>query len=340
MDGRMHRRRLATALTLIVALVASLGAVDFGSVAAQERGVRVIEADAPLVAAAPLAVPVGGAAGLARGAVLGQAAPTDEPSIVVNGLGQSAAPAETAELQFLLSAGGYDPFGLPVPASEENPPSEEVEGEAEASPAVGTPSADNPDPAGVEPEQGPARVTEEALEPVVDALLGEGLAEEQIVLVVSPALTSFFGPGGPGGARIDVTIEDPALEVVNDLVNLVGDVSDENDLLIQQVGVLYDVADCTDLEREARDEAIADARGQAEQLAELLGVSLGEMLQASENSFLFPRFSTQEGGCAPNPDQGFYGPGAGITFPPLDPLQPAEAKAYSTVTMIFAIEGQ
>jgi len=178
MDGRAQSRRLATALTLIVALVASLGAVGFGSDAAQARGVRVIEADAPLVAAAPLAVPVGAAAGLARGAVLGQAAPTDEPSIVVNGLGQSAAPAETAELQFLLSAGGYDPFGLPVPASEENPPSKEVEGAAEASPAVGTPSVDNPNPAGVEPEQGPARVTEETLEPVVDALLAEGIAEE------------------------------------------------------------------------------------------------------------------------------------------------------------------
>jgi hypothetical protein len=336
MDRRTRRRRLAAALTLVVALAATLGAVGSGSVAAQARGDRVIEADAPLVAVAP----TGGVAGVARGAVLAQPAPTDEPSIVVNGLGQSAAPAETAELQFLLSAGGYDPFGLPVPASEENPASQAVEGEAEASPAVGTPSADNPDPAGVEPEAGPARVTEEALQPIVDALLDEGVAEEEIVLVVSPALTSFFGPGGPGGARVDVTIEDPSLEAVNNLVNLIGDVSDENELLIQQVGVLYDVADCTDLEREARDEAIADARGQAEQLAELLGVTLGEMLQASENSFFFPRFSGQEGGCAPNPDQSFYGPGAGITTPPFDPLEPAEAQAYSTVTMIFAIDGR
>ena len=69
----------------------------------------------------------------------------------------------------------------------------------------------------------------------------------------------------------------------------------------------------------------------------MLGVELVELLQAVEPPFVFAPFSSREGGCAPNPDYGLYGPGAAITAPPFDPLQPAEAKAYSQVSLLFAI---
>ena len=281
--------------------------------------------------------PGGGTAGGAT-RVRAQISPTDEPTLVVTGLGQVGAPAETAIIQMLFSTGGYDPLGMAVPTTGEEPAVTAVPGEAEASPAPGAePNAAGPQPRGQEAAQGPARVTEEALEPMVQALTGAGVAEDKVTVIVSPALSSFFGPGGPGGGRVDAEIARPSLEQVNDLINAAADAADANGMILQQVGVLYDVADCAPLEREAKLETIANGRAQAEEMAALLGAELVALLQAVENPFVFPPFSGREGGCAPNPDYGLYGPGAAITAPPFDPLQPAEAKAYSQVTMVFTI---
>jgi len=119
------------------------------------------------------------------------------------------------------------------------------------------------------------------LVPVVEAITGAGIASDAIAVTI-PASTSIFGPGGPEIAEVGVTIDQPQSGAMVELVSAVTAAAQQSGLSVLHVGSRYEAADCVALLQEARDAAIADAKLRAEGLAQALGVTLGELVQAGE----------------------------------------------------------
>jgi hypothetical protein len=142
---------------------------------------------------------------------------------------------------------------------------------------------------------------------------------------------------------ITATVASPTTEVVETIVNAASEAAIDNGLAIFEAGALYSLADCAAPTREARTQAIANAREQAAELAELLGVDLGEMLQASDygQGAYNPFALAGAEGCTSAGDSfgsSVFAGGIGLTVPPFNPAQPAEARVVSAVSMVFAIE--
>jgi uncharacterized protein YggE len=120
---------------------------------------------------------------------------------------------------------------------------------------------------------------------------------------------------------------------VSNQVNVtVRDVSKLGDILDQAVsaganniyGVYFEVSDPSQLEAAAREKAIADAKARAESLAQLSGVSLGEVLTISEVI----------GGPGPVIERAVVGMGGGGGTP----IQPGETQVNVSVQVTYAIK--
>lgn len=233
------------------------------------------------------------------------AAESPTRGITVIGYGQSSVPAETAVLQMLAS---QVEFGGPRP----------------------------PDPGAT-----PGAEEREAVVPMVDALVAAGVAEEDIEVVVRPVVGQFYGPGGPGVARVDVRIDSPTPERVREVIDagIVG--AAEEDLVLYQIGVGYGVADCAPLERQAREAALANALARAELQAELMGMPLGEAVAASDVPVNYPEaLAAYYGGFAPtqvacSPPAPAPTTGAPVSVPPYDPSDEAEVNVYAQVAVTY-----
>ncbi|MGH2562821.1 MAG: SIMPL domain-containing protein [Thermomicrobiales bacterium] len=225
--------------------------------------------------------------------------------ITVAGIGEASAPAETARLQLLIVSGDF--FGG-MPAEELGP---------DASPA-----AEEVD-------------MEAALAPIVDALVAEGVDEAAISIVVSPIGGDRFGGGGSAG-RLDLSLADPTRESLNALLAAADAAATDQELLLTQVGIAYEMEDCAAIEREARQAAIDDARARAEVQAELLGVQIGPITASTESPYFGP-FS--ESGCGFTDGGSFYSEGFGlpVTLPSYDPGAAPEVEVYVVLSLTFAI---
>jgi uncharacterized protein YggE len=219
-----------------------------------------------------------------------------EPGIAAVGFGQAAAPADAASLQFLIGPSQSAMMGGPT-----------------------------------------SSVTADQLDPIVQALVDAGAAEEAIeVTVPSAAGGFFFGPGGPEIGEIRVAVEQPEPGQLADLVQAARAAAGQAGLGVYYVGATFEVDDCEALLQAAREAAVADARVRAEGLAEALGATLGDLVQASETPYFGP---TGAGGCVEGvpPEaagSGPYGPG---TEPLFDPSAGPVAVAYVQVTLTFAL---
>lgn len=258
----------------------------------------------------PGRLPLGGVALALLALVVGtnpaaaaQIAPNGEPVISVTGTGEAIAAAETARYQF--SIGPSDPFasfGGPPPAAIEvdeagipvNATPEAADGDVDLDP-----TSDETTGFEVEAPTAPQPLTEEDLEPILEAMADAGVDRAAILVNVSPGATG-SGQFGPGGGLIEATVDDPDAAAVADVVAAVTEAADDAGLFVQHAGVEYDLADCSALVREARHSAIDDARAQAEELAELLDVTLGDpVLVADYGSF--GREQSADEGCPPTP---------------------------------------
>lgn len=252
-----------------------------------------------------LAAFVGVAAGPAS-ALAQEAAEAPTRGITTNGYGEAAAPAETAIMQLLLTREDYGPPRPPRPSA--------------------TPGAEE----------------RELTVPILDALIEAGLTEEDLEVVLNPVVGQYYNIGGPGIARIDVAVDEPTRERILDLINAAVPVAAQQGVLIGQVGVGYNVADCLALERAAREDAVSDARDRAEIQAELLDAELGDAvastdLPPSESSALvyFGRAISSEAGCAPPAPS--ITEGNSVNLPPFDPAGEAEVEVFAQVAITFEV---
>jgi uncharacterized protein YggE len=230
--------------------------------------------------------------------------------IQATGIGTASAPAQTAHLQILLGSSGF--FAT---------------GPMEMTP--GTPSIDLP-PAG---PMGQVSLSVEQLAPVIDVIAAAGITEDAIEVTI-PAASSPFGPGGPETAEIRAAIDQPQGEDLATLVAAIRATAPNGGLTVLHVGARYEAADCAALVQQARDAAIADANQRAEGLAQGLGVTLGELLQASESPYFGP---TGTDSCAPAGTAGDFGPYGPGTEPAFDP-DSTEATVIVQVTLTYAID--
>lgn len=263
---------------------------------------------AAVMAAVLTVAAVGSGFGAARAAAQGS---TTAPvgGITVIGYGEASAPAETALVQLLVSREDFGPTRAVRPSA--------------------TPGAEE----------------REFIDPIVAALTGAGVPEDSLRVVISPVVGQYQGISGVGVARIDVELEQPTPEGITDLINTAVLAAYEQGVIIGEVGVGYDVADCLELERTARESALAAARERAEIQAELMEVELGGFLAASDlppsdSSALtfYGRLISGETGCAPP------GPtiteGVGINLPTFDPAGEAEVELSAQVAVTFGIDGE
>ncbi len=172
--------------------------------------------------------------------------------------------------------------------------------------------------------------TEEDLQPIVDAFIEEGVSENDIEVVISPAGGGKFGP--PGTAQVSAKVADPEgkleplVEAAREAVDTVEGVS------FFDVSVFYAVDDCGPLEQAALEAAIEDAEERAQLLAGALDKRLGDLVFATES--VFSPFGPSP--CDPSAlgfdEVEFFG------GEPFDPSQPAEVEVASTVNLTFAFE--
>jgi uncharacterized protein len=244
------------------------------------------------------------------GARAQQAADAPGRGITVIGYGKSSAPAETAEIQLIASQEEYLPPRAP------------------------------------DPDTTPGEQEREAVGPLVEELKAAGVPEEDIEIVVSAVIGGFYGPGGPGVARVDIAVDNPTQERIDELINVATVGAAEENLLVSQIGVGYGVADCAPLEREAREAAFDDARTRAELQAELMGVRLGDPVAASDvplnfsealSAYYGPYIPTQLACAPPAPAPTSGSP---VSVPPFDPTDEAEVNVYAQVAVTFAIEAE
>ncbi|HEY7035453.1 MAG TPA: SIMPL domain-containing protein [Thermomicrobiales bacterium] len=234
----------------------------------------------------------------------GKNVPT-QPSIVVTGSGGATAPAERATVQLLIVRAA--PF------------SEEFASET-AAPAT-------------------ANGSDVTIAPVIDAIQSVGVEEGAIRVVSSPSLISVCTSSAKCSAvRVDVTVDNPNLDLLNAIVNAAGEAAGAQELTVQDVGVGYSIADCRPLHDRARAAAAADARARAEAQAKVLGVVLGTLVVSSETA---PAEPDDENGCAPargtNADAWWTPGSVGLTVPSFDPQAPPVVAADLQVTLAFAI---
>jgi hypothetical protein len=184
------------------------------------------------------------------------AAQSPPAGIQATGTGTATTPARTAHLQILL--GSSASFGMGPMGFEPGTPG---------------PGSDG--------------FSSDHLTPVVDAIVGTGVEPDAVTIGVSTT-DSMFGPGGPETAQVRAAIAQPTREVLVDLVATIDGVARENGLTVLYVGARYEAAGCVTLTQQAREAAIADAETRAEGLAQGLGMTLGELTQASEFSYVGP----------------------------------------------------
>jgi uncharacterized protein YggE len=244
-----------------------------------------------------------------------------QAGLTVQGYGSATAPADAAKVQFsvsLVSSDGSYPYYPGEPAVPEVQPSDSGASPGEAEPLVIPPT-----PTAL-PE-----LTNADLAPLIDAIKAQGVSDADIEVVIYPA-GGYYSPYGPNSsARVTVTLDNPA-DRVGPLVNAgTQAVNQSGTLMLQNVNVLYTVNDCSALLGEARRAAVDDGRDNGKGLADALGVSLGELLAASE--YAYSPYGPSP--CEPAFNNYPYGY-EGMAY---DPAMPAEVQIVSNVALTFAI---
>ena len=235
---------------------------------------------------------------------LAQSTGTQESTIAVQGYGTATAPADSAIVQMVV---GDSAYGAPP-----QPPA---------------------------PGSTPGAQERQAVEPVVRALVDQGIAEGDITVLVGPNVQEYMSFGGPATAAIRFTVEAPTAEGMQQLIDAATSGAAEERMVVGRVTAVFKVDDCAALEREARELAIADAEVRANEQAELLGVTRGDLVASRDvpmglESLYSLASPASISSCSPAADvstllSGAYGPST------LDPTAEPEVRLQAQVELTY-----
>ncbi len=333
----------------LVALAAALAAACGGDGGDEEAGIRTQKglSVAALAAGAQVgeeADDLGGDTGLPIGAPAPQAdtgvesrnvlspdiAPypslqESQTGITVQGYGSASVDADSAALELYFGGEFIDGIEPPMPVPEIEPEAGEAEPGFEGSSSgvgVSTDTVRLGDP-GTRSFRA-QEITEADLQPVVDAIVGQGVPRDDIEVMVDPP---YGDPYYGGSATIRVTVQNvDSLEGIMDAATDAA--SGLEGISFNGSGVSYTAGDCAALEQAAMEAAVEDARERGQTFAAALGVGLGAVVGASHYSY-----SPFGSPC----DSTFDGPYplGGISFAE---GQSPEVQLVATVTITFAIQ--
>jgi hypothetical protein len=118
--------------------------------------------------------------------------------------------------------------------------------------------------------------------------------------------------------QVKVRDLDSVGEVIDDVAEAAGDV-------VRVQNLRFTIEEPEELQAQAREQAVADARAKAESLADLTGVKLGEPLSINES-------------VGPRPIPFFEAVPMGRGAAEVTPIEPGELEVSVTVDILFAID--
>ena len=217
--------------------------------------------------------------------------------ITVQGFGSATVAADSAVVELYLGTNVYNEKLLPEPVPY-------------------SPGAYPATPAPAEP------ITEAKLQPVIDAITGQGVSRDDIKLL------NVYADPYNSSATLQATVKnlDSLDGVVTAARQAAGGLSN---IGIQYTNVSYTVSDCVALEKAAMTAAVEDGKSRATVFGEALGVGRGDLIAASSYSY------SPYGGSAC--DSGVYGPYpmGGIGYAE---GQPQEVQLYANISLTYAIQ--
>jgi len=214
-------------------------------------------ADARTDTAAPEpAISKGGAAGETGAPSIFPFFQQGQNGITVQGFGSATVQADGAVLEL------YFGTNLPVPL-----PGEPSRGGTGVEPAPPV------------PEGQAAPISEADLQPVVDAIVAQGVPRSDIEVIPSAKYDPYSS-----SATIRVTVR--SLDALSGIVDAATSAAATlQNIALQSTSVIYTVSDCPSLERQAMQAAVEDASERAGVFAQALGVGLGPVIGASQYSY-------------------------------------------------------
>ena len=171
----------------------------------------------------------------------------------VQGYGIASTTADRAVVYFYLSSG----YGEPKPLIECAP------SQSSACPTSPTP---------------PVPITRDMLQPLIDAIKGQGVADADIEITLQPYGT-IYGAASIAVLLRDVNKTDAVIDAVRNAA------SRRTEYQLNSINAAYTLSDCTALEREAVIAATRDARKRASALADVLDVTIGKITGAYQQSY-------------------------------------------------------
>lgn len=232
---------------------------------------------------------------------------SSQDGLTVQGYGSAAVDADSAVLEFWFGGEviGIEP-GVPgIPQTDsgggETPPQPE--------PAIGQ----------AQP------ITEADLQPIVDAIAGQGVSRDDIEVIVQP---SYGDPYYRGSAIVRAAVGN--VSAVDGVVSAVASAAGGlPNISLQSTSVSYTVSDCAALERAAMQAAVEDARERGQAFASVLGVGLGAVVGASNYSY------APYGGTPCDSGYGGVIPLGGVAYAE---GQTPEVELFASVVITFAIQ--
>lgn len=140
---------------------------------------------------------------------------------------------------------------------------------------IGSDSMEYVEPMTIEPATSsiPAAVNVDA---VMEAIIVYGIPVNDVE-VIEPAFMGEWGAGmSAQPTTILVMMTNPTVDTISELLEVVSTSAHAEGLYINQFGVVYGVEDCRSLRQQARVNAVAHARSEAEDQAAALNTTLGD----------------------------------------------------------------
>ena len=196
---------------------------------------------------------------------------TGQNGITIQGYGSATTDPDSAIIEFYFSRTSYDGEPKPVPgepdtgtSSGSSSGSETVITERDAAAAV---------------EGQVDAITEADLQPVIDAIVGAGVARDDIEFIGQSYFDVYYAT-----ATLRATVGDiDSLDAV--VAAAKGAVANLGDIYLTSTNVSYTVSDCAALEKAAMEAAVEDANERGAAFADALGVGLGGIIGASHYSY-------------------------------------------------------
>ena len=185
--------------------------------------------------------------------------------ITVQGYGSATTDPDSAIIEFYFSRnGGVEPKPIPAPDSRSGSSS----GSAGAGVAPETTVAGQAQP-----------ITEADLQPVIDALVGAGVARDKITFIGQSYYDPYYATSTLRAEIGDVKKADSVVQAAQ------GAAANLGDIYLTSTNVSYTVSDCAAIEKAAMEAAVSDAHERGTSFASALGVGLGDIVGATHNSY-------------------------------------------------------